>query len=86
MLSTDVVAMAAPQLASSLITTVLLFLIYYTISRFPQWFKKFKLWNEYCASHSKFSLQAGGGKYKWLEDPWSSESQLVLMRLSAHAR
>lgn len=73
-LAADVAGAVSPQIASGLFTTGLLFLFFYTIVRFPGWIKKLKLWQEYCGSHSKFSLQAGEGKYKWLEDPWSSES------------
>lgn len=69
----DAVAAAAPQLASGLIAAGLLFLCCSIIVRFPGWFKKLRLWQDYCVSHSKFSLQAGEGKYRWLEDPWSSE-------------
>lgn len=69
----DVVAEVAPQLASGLFTTGLVFLAYYTIVRVPGWIEKFRLWQKYCASHSNFSLEAGEGKYKWLEDPWSSK-------------
>lgn len=73
-LAADVVGAISPQIASGILTAGLLFLFFYTVVRVPGWIKKLKLWQEYCVSHSKFSLQAGQGKYKWLEDPWSSES------------
>lgn len=68
----DGVATAAPQLVSGVFTVVVVYLMYNAIVRLPGWIGKLRRWQEYCASHSKFSLEAGEGKYRWLEDPWSS--------------
>lgn len=72
----------APQLASSFLTAAVLFLFFYAVVRAPVWLLKFKRWQAYCASHSEFSRQAGEGKYKWLEDPWSSECLPAALFLS----
>lgn len=73
LLTPEAVTVVALQLASGLVTAALVFLCCSILARFPGWVRKLRLWREYCASHSKFSRQAGEGKYKWLEDPWSSE-------------
>lgn len=35
------------------------------------WLRKIRIWQRYCSSHSKFSLEAGQGHHLWLEDPFS---------------
>lgn len=68
----------APQIASALLTVCAASLLYYIVLVVPAWVRKLRLWRDYCASHARFSLEAGRGRYKWIEDPWSSTSVRAL--------
>lgn len=63
-----------PMILNGLLVTGLLSLVWHGIVRLPGWARKLQTWRKYCSSHTQFSLEASQGKYKWLEDPWSSES------------
>lgn len=62
----------APQFISGFITLGVVSGFCYISFLLPGWIKKLRTWRKYCASHSKFSIEAGQGHYLWLEDPWSS--------------
>lgn len=61
----------SPQLWNGAACLGILTVLYYTLTVFPIWVQKVRLWRKYCASHSRFSLEAGQGRYLWLEDPFS---------------
>lgn len=70
-----------PSLLSGMLITGLLSILLHGILKLPHWILKVSIWHSYCSSHYEFSLEAGQGKHKWFEDPWSSE-----MTLNAVAR
>jgi hypothetical protein len=43
----------------------------YLIVQLPAFLRKLQIYRKYCASHKRFSIEAGEGKYRWLEDPFS---------------
>lgn len=61
------IAYAPPLLGLLLGAAVLI-----AIARLPGWITKLRLWQKYSASHRQFALEAVAGKYKWIENPWSS--------------
>lgn len=61
------IAYAPPLLGLLLSAAVLI-----AIARLPGWITKLRLWQKYSASHRQFALEAVAGKYKWIENPWSS--------------
>lgn len=72
MIALDKLVAASPQVVNGIFTLGLITVLCYAASALPSWVRKVKLWQKYCKSHSKFSLEAGQGRYLWLEDPWSS--------------
>lgn len=60
-----------PAVNKAAVALGILAILYYTLAVLPRWVQKVRTWREYCASHTKFSLEAGQGRHLWLEDPFS---------------
>lgn len=49
-------------------------------TRLRNFIHKLEIYLKYCRSHKAFSVEAGEGKYRWLEDPFSQSPNYWLCR------
>ncbi|EME88998.1 uncharacterized protein MYCFIDRAFT_170535 [Pseudocercospora fijiensis CIRAD86] len=54
-----------------------------SIPKLLSFIRKLRIYLKYCKSHRAFSIEAGQGKYQWLEDPFSQSPNFWLCRYAA---
>lgn len=72
--------MLLPYATSILALGLFIASTFFAAFRLPDFVCKIRIWRRYCTSHKSFSIEAGKGRYAWLEDPFSLSRSYWLCR------